>query len=243
MKRPVASPRATLASGEDTSDESREDIRAIFAVEFTKIRNNNHMLPLDWPGTAAIEEMSVYAAGSFIWADVVAEYLGATIGRADPIERLKDVLSDIRLQSENQRSRTRNIDGLDRVDLLYARIVFEAFRRYSTADQLKMPKRILAAVVLAKDPLRKGDLVELLSAGASDARDVLASAESTLRDLALSSLFLSTPTTSYESTTKRTQTSCYCRAAASQHWRVLQRIQVGRHRCLMIQSPTFIHSS
>ncbi len=45
-----------------------------------------------------------------------------------------------------------------------------------------MAKRVLAAVVLAKDRLRIGDLVELLSTGASsDANDVLASIEPTLR--------------------------------------------------------------
>ncbi len=46
-----------------------------------------------------------------------------------------------------------------------------------------MAKRILSAIMLAKESLRKCDLLELLSSDTSDSIDLLASIESTLREL------------------------------------------------------------
>ncbi len=64
-----------------------------------------------------------------------------------------------------------------RVDHLYARILLEAFR-YSSPDERDKAKQILAAIALAKGPLRKSDLEELLSTDTRDARNIHASIES-----------------------------------------------------------------
>ncbi len=49
-----------------------------FVEKFAKIIEEFEYLnlPSDWPGTELIEEMTAYAAGSFIWADMVVENIG-----------------------------------------------------------------------------------------------------------------------------------------------------------------------
>ncbi len=181
-----ASCQIDLTTGGNVSDDSTNDIRKFFKMKFAEIRKKYPGLPSDWPSEAAMEEMTYYAAGLFIWADMVVKYVGQLTGGGIPNERLKRVLIDIQTHSGNQRDGEKALDGpraVDRrVDRLYARVLFEAFKD-STPDERNNAKRILAAVVLAKVPLRKCDLVELLSTDTSDSEDVLASIESTLRVL------------------------------------------------------------
>ncbi len=161
-----ASRQIDLSTGDNVSDDSTDDIRKFFTTRFAEIRKKYPGLPSDWPGEAAMEEMTYYAAGLFIWADMVVKYIGhRTVGRI-PASRLEDVLSDIKPQSGNQRNKIKEFDGRDRVDRVYARIVFEAFR-HSGAYEREAAKSVLAAVVLAKEPLRKCDLVDLLSTDTS----------------------------------------------------------------------------
>ncbi len=124
--------------------------------------------------------MTDFAAGLFIWADLVIKYVGQRTGAGRPIKRLQDVLNDIRTQSRIQPGKVKELD--EGVDCLYARILFESIQ-HSNPDERKDAKRILATVVLAKEPLRKCDLVELLSTDTSDPRGVLESIESTLWEL------------------------------------------------------------
>ncbi len=90
------------------------------------------------------------------------------------------MLNDIRTQSRIQPGEIKEID--EGVDCLYARILFESIQ-HSKPDERNDAKRILATVVLAKEPLRKCDLVELLSTNTSDSSDVLETIESTLWEL------------------------------------------------------------
>ncbi len=123
-----------------------------------------------------------YAAGLFIWADMVVTYVGHRGVGGSPAKRLADVINDIKSDVLSNPSAPKELDGRGRVDCVYARIVFEAFR-HSTPGEQEMAKSILAAVVLAIEPLRMRDLADLLSTDKSDSSDVLASVESTLREL------------------------------------------------------------
>ncbi len=163
-----------LATGDGASEDSRSDIRTFFAMKFAEIREDFIYLhlPPNWPGWDDIEEMTVYAAGLFIWADMVVKYIGAEAGGSIPNQRLKDVLGDIKVFDKK-------IDGRVQVDRLYARILFEAFRK-STSLELWKGKGILGAVVLAKEPLRKSDLSRFLSTDTRYSGDIPELIESTL---------------------------------------------------------------
>ncbi len=166
-----------LATGEGASEDSKRDIEKFFTDKFAEIREHFKYLklPPDWPGSEAIKDMTGYAAGLFIWAVMVVKYIGEEAGGSVPKERLEDVLSDIKVFDKR-------IDGRVQVDRLYARILFDAFRK-STPPQLNKAKGILAAVVLAKEPLRWSDLIQLLSTDTQYSSDIRELVDSTLRVL------------------------------------------------------------
>ncbi|KLO07241.1 hypothetical protein SCHPADRAFT_657824 [Schizopora paradoxa] len=160
--------RIGLDTGHDVSDDSEtsRDVRKFFEDKFSE----RDWLPRGWPGELALEEITRLSAGLFIWADMVVHFVAPQrgAGGSDPDERLKTVLRDSRCGPY--------VYQVNKVDLLYARILFEAFHD-STFDEREKGKVILASVVLAKEPLRKNDLVEFLSPIS------LYSIESTLRAL------------------------------------------------------------
>ncbi len=159
-----------LATGDGASEDSNSDIRIFLTKKFGEIRQDFPSLSYDWPTKEEIEVMTNFAAGLFIWANMVVSFIAQRTAN-DPIERLQMVLDDIKTQS--------GIEGCDQVDLLYARIIFEAIRR-STHGERNKAKSILAAVLLAKGPLRKSDLVTLLSTDTWNSSIMI---ESTLRGL------------------------------------------------------------
>ncbi len=173
-----ASCQIDLTTGDDVSDKSTSDIRNFFITRFAAIREA-FGLPLDWP-SEEIERMTHFAAGLFIWADMVVKHVGQRTAGSDPVERLEGVLSDIDVHPGNQRGEI-NVDDR-RIDHLYARILLEAFRHSKSRERDKA-KRILAAVMLAKAPLLKSDLTELLSTDPRDARSIRASIELTIEQL------------------------------------------------------------
>ncbi|KLO08317.1 WD40 repeat-like protein [Schizopora paradoxa] len=175
--------RIDLATGDDVSADSRNDVRIFFEEKFKEMRSRSDFkffsLPSIWPTKIEIQEMTNYAAGLFIWADMVVSYVAGTKRNAgyDPVKRLENVLNDMR---DERRS---GIRSGNRVDNLYARIIFEAFP--NPQDDLDKTERaaakqILAAVLLAKEPLRQRDLVELMS---TDEWDSYNSVTSTLLSL------------------------------------------------------------
>ncbi len=81
-----ASHRINLTTGEGASEDSRSDIRRFFTTMFAGIRINlKHLnLPSDWPKEAAIQEMTDFAAGLFIWADWSSNMLDSELAQAVP---------------------------------------------------------------------------------------------------------------------------------------------------------------
>ncbi len=134
-----ASRQIDLTTGDLVSDDSKSDIRRFFTTRFAEIRED-FGLPSDWPGEAVILEITDYAAGLFIWADVVIKYVGLRTVGSNTEKRLADVLSDIKVHPGNQRGKQRVFDG--GLDRLYARILFDAFRD-STPNERNDAKRIL----------------------------------------------------------------------------------------------------
>ncbi len=135
------------------SDDSKRDIMTFLEKKFEEIRDDlkDLKLPSDWPGGNVMRVMMDFAAGLFIWADMVINYI-AQPAADDPLARLQIVLDDMKTQS--------GIEQCDQVDILYARIIFEAFQKSTRRNKAKS---ILAIVLLAKEPLRKSDVIELLS--------------------------------------------------------------------------------
>ncbi len=105
-------------------------------------------MPSDWPGEEVIQQLTDYAAGSFIWAKMVVELVGKLGPQA--VDRLEGMLSGIELGS------------VELMDNLYAEMLFDIFAQLEGKER-KASRSILAMIVLAKDPLRKSDLVQLLS--------------------------------------------------------------------------------
>ncbi|KLO08319.1 WD40 repeat-like protein [Schizopora paradoxa] len=159
-----------LVTGDDVvmdwDSETNRDIRRLFREKFTK------RLPRapGWPNDQAIEELTKRAAGLFIWADMVINFVAPRLGAggSDFRERLDKILADTKDHAQ--------VNLGNRVDLLYARIVFEAFQ-HSSVDERQRGKRILATIVLAKEPLHKNSLFSLLPSFSDEVKD------STLRAL------------------------------------------------------------
>lgn len=173
-----------LAVGNDASLESKNDIGIFFAAKFDQMRKRNDfehfILPPGWPGMETIQEMTDFAAGLFIWADMAISYVGAMKRNAgyDPVERLGYILSDIRNEGRL------GIRGVNAVDSLYARIIVDAFPDSQDGERDKLrAKQILAAILLAKEPLRKEDLVELASADGSDSHNAVTSTLLSLKSI------------------------------------------------------------
>lgn len=175
-----------LATGDDVSADSRDDIGLFFEEKFKEMRSRSDFkffnLPPVWPAVLEIEEMTDYAAGLFIWADMAVSYVAATKRNAgyDPVKRLNNVLNDIR---DEGRSR---VKWANRVDNLYARILFEAFpdsQDDSDETERVAAKQALAAVLLAKEPLQKEDLVELLSTAECNSHNTVASTLLSLKSI------------------------------------------------------------
>ncbi len=105
-----ASRQIDLTTGDLVSGDSKSDIMRFFTTRFTEIREE-FGLASDWPGEAVIQEITDYAAGLFIWADVVVKYVGLRTVGSNPEKRLADVLNDINVHPGNQRGKHRVFDG------------------------------------------------------------------------------------------------------------------------------------
>ncbi|KLO06419.1 hypothetical protein SCHPADRAFT_690865 [Schizopora paradoxa] len=168
--------RLDLAPGDST-----DDVEVFFVVKFGEMKSRPDFkkfgLGSDWPGDTDIQDMKDYAAGLFIWADMVINYVAPnnTAG-FDPTERLRRVLSDVRDEGRL------GIKGENRVDNLYARIIYDAFV-LAKDEERKRAKRILATILLVKAPLRKEDLHDVLWSDKWNSRIVVESTLSNLRPI------------------------------------------------------------
>jgi hypothetical protein len=105
-----------------------------------------------WPGADALGQLVERAAGLFVWAKTAVAFIET--GTGNPMEKLKLVLAG-------------NLgDQIDNIDTLYLNILDFHFRG-SDETTFELFKQILGAVILARTPLRRADLCELLGISAA----------------------------------------------------------------------------
>ncbi len=125
-------------------------------------------VPGNWPGEEVIQQLTEHAAGSFIWAKMVVELVRKLGPQA--VDHLDNTLSGVEL------------GGVELIYNLYANILFDIFAPLDGKER-EASRSILAAIVLAKDPLCKRDLVELLSSNDASAEKTLQSVENAVDQL------------------------------------------------------------
>ncbi len=150
-----------LTTGKEASIEAKSDTQLFFQIKFAEMQKDTKDLPSEWPGEEVIQRLTEFAAGSFIWAKMVVEMV-----KLDPIShRLESIL-----------------DGLGSIDDLYGRMLIGALGQLHEKERNRS-RSILAAMVLAKDPLRTSDLVELLSSNVSSVDETHRSVENVVEEL------------------------------------------------------------
>ncbi len=158
----------SITTGNETSIEAKSDIRLFFQRKFAIVAKDFTDMSLDWPGKEVVQKLTEYAAGSFIWAKMVVELVGKLGPQA--VDRIEDILGGIELGS------------VELLYNLYAKMLFDVFAQLDEKER-STSRSVLAAIVLAKDPLRKGDLVDLLSSIDSPVDVTRRSVEDTLDQL------------------------------------------------------------
>lgn len=130
ISRPLA-----LDTGVDVLKESSHDIELLFKERFREMQ-------VGQKGFDSIGLLTTYAAGLFIWATTVIEFLRA--GAFE--ERLQEVLANM--------SAARGIHNRDKIGLLYGQILVKvAIPRLYRPRELETLSLTLASVVLLRRPL------------------------------------------------------------------------------------------
>jgi hypothetical protein len=132
----------SLETGDLTSHESNVDIQRYFEQRFAEISSEYPSLQ-SWPGPSIIRQLTDHAAGLFVWADTVMRYLEQDF----PKSQLERILGGA-FREEG-----------DAIDQLYQQILRLSLKG---AEVLKTYQRVIGAIVLAKRPLRRVDLVHFL---------------------------------------------------------------------------------
>ncbi len=163
----VSSP-VSLTTGKEASAEAKSDTQVFFRMKFEEMRKDFEGVRSDWPGEQVFQRLTEHAAGSFIWAKMVVEL----VGKLGPqtVDHLEDMLSGVEAGSV----------GL--MDNLYAKMLFDVFAPLDGKER-KASRSVLAAILLARDPLRKRDLVELLSSNDASAEGTRQSVENAVAQL------------------------------------------------------------
>ncbi|KLO19718.1 hypothetical protein SCHPADRAFT_898656 [Schizopora paradoxa] len=139
--------RLVLDTGEIVSMESNEDIRHFLIARFQEMKVDANSA---WPPSGSIEKLTDHAAGSFIWAMTVIEYISE-----DPQERLKVVLGSM-VDSELA-------VGGDKLGLLYAQILLNMVESFGLSSGFDSLSLVLASMVLLRTPLPLESLREILA--------------------------------------------------------------------------------
>lgn len=145
---PVSYP-IELASGMKVSASSSRDIHLFLSREFYRIAENYEFLSPTWPGAEAIREYTKRSAGLFIYADTLIKF----VDEGQPVEQLQRVLRDT-VDHENLTN-------------LYGHILSVSFKDPSTTV-LEEFRKVTGTIILAKTPLRRQDVSDLLGIGRID---------------------------------------------------------------------------
>ncbi|KLO10069.1 hypothetical protein SCHPADRAFT_535108 [Schizopora paradoxa] len=141
-----------LDSGPNVRPESVDDVRHFFEERFSEIRLGYY--DPSWPGDQTINTLTNYAAGLFVWARMVTEFVGRKNGA--PIHRLQLLMEDLHSPMHSQ-SEARDTD----VNMLYKKILSETFAGLSPQER-DQTNLVLASFVWLKDSLPRKELEKLL---------------------------------------------------------------------------------
>jgi hypothetical protein len=142
----------TLDTGDLTNQESNIDIRTYFEQCLAEISAEYPSLQ-SWPEPSLVKQLTDHAAGLFIWATTVIRYLEEGF----PKTRLERILQG-----------TFREEG-DAIDQLYQQILRLSFNIKDT-EVLDVYRKVVGAIVLAKIPLRRVDLVHFLGRPEDESR-------------------------------------------------------------------------
>ena len=134
-----------LSSGHEVNSHASNDIRLFLLSRFAKIvRRYSGSLPSDWPGAEVVDELTNRAAGLFIWAETLIQF----VNEGEPNIQLRQILQDG--------------VGLGDLALLYARVLEVSFR-LSSSEVFSSFQAIAGTLIFAKRPMARSEYVELLS--------------------------------------------------------------------------------
>jgi hypothetical protein len=136
-----------LPTGDRVDDAATHDISLYFTRRFERLSQSYKFT--NWP----VDELTEIAAGLFIWAKVAMDFVEG----GNPRERLALIPRDLG-------------KGRQTVELLYAQVLDHTFNDLSLKERRRL-EAILAAVVLAYNPLSCKDIKELM--GLSDSEDLI----------------------------------------------------------------------
>jgi NACHT domain len=134
-----------ISAGQMVQVQSLRDIRTFITGQLQEqvVDQYEDSLPADWPGPRVIDDLADKAAGLFIWAQTVVKF----ISLGEPQQRLNLVLEG---------------RGTGNMNAIYSQILNTAFG-HANEEELDTFRRVLGAVVLAKEPLPSSSLQLLLS--------------------------------------------------------------------------------
>ncbi|EDR00242.1 uncharacterized protein LACBIDRAFT_314633 [Laccaria bicolor S238N-H82] len=135
-----------LYTGDQVSDQTSDDLELYFTTRFSDITGLQTSLHLNWPGPDKISFLVRKAAGLYIWAKSAMDFILHRGG--DTEERLNIICSDYS-------------DSIDAIDTLYQHIVLVAFQGLREEEKNNLSS-VLAAIVIAKNPLRASDIEQLV---------------------------------------------------------------------------------
>ncbi len=134
-----------ISSGMVVTPETSKDLYLFLAHCFLKIaKRYPKSLAKDWPGPDVIDDLTTRAAGLFIWAKTVADF----VGEGTPKKRLQDVTN-----------RTFKLGDMSR---LYS-LILETHFPSPTPDELHFFRVLTGAIILAKRPLSRSECIPFLN--------------------------------------------------------------------------------
>ncbi|PVF94474.1 hypothetical protein CPB86DRAFT_45312, partial [Serendipita vermifera] len=132
-----------IVSGRMVNSQSSKDINSFLTTQFQRIAEGIMMDPAEWPGTHVVNELTLRAAGLFIWARTIIRF----VALGDPDEQLNLILEG---------------SGTGDMGELYSRMLQISFPK-PTSHVTSAFKAILGTTILARTPLSASTIADLLS--------------------------------------------------------------------------------
>ncbi|KIJ53825.1 hypothetical protein M422DRAFT_242088 [Sphaerobolus stellatus SS14] len=143
-----------LYTGPAVDPHTNNDINFFLQTCFEEIRNN-YSLSASWPGESAISRLSKYAAGLFIWANLVIDFIQA---EETPGPRLDEVLQHMGSYNFGD---SEGDNSTSRIDELYGQILYRIFYGLRTLEK-RAYQAVLGTILCAQDPLTLNDLRDII---------------------------------------------------------------------------------